>query len=111
MTKKELAAAMRLGVTTYGVKESSTHYVDSTTPSGFCMACALGCAFIGKHGGDYRLAEGAYDEQIRSGDDLGSDVLARLLGISGDLADEIEWRHLDGSSVEQIATWLESETE
>lgn len=103
MNRFELADAMIKGLQAPNVKEETMAYVHTSKKSGFCRACALGCALIGYYDGNYRQAEAALD---RGGSVQGD--IARALGISTDLAVEIEFRHLNGMPVQQIAAWLKS---
>jgi hypothetical protein len=104
MNRSRLADAMLKGVNAPDVIESVIHYIDSSYNSGPCMACALGAALIGKYGGDYRKAEEAYDKWPGDSDTK----LARLLDIPIALAIEVEWLHLSGKSIKEIAAWLKS---
>ena len=108
MNKRELAEAMRVGVQTPGVEESIIHYLDSVQFPGFCKACALGAALIGKFGGDYRKAENAYDDLNLDWCDAVR-TLAHLLDISEELAEKVEGWHLGDKPVAEIAAQLEQE--
>ena len=114
MNRHQLADAMIKGLHTQGVKEDrKAAYVCVSPKSGFCRACALGCALIGKFDGDYMKAERIYDAEnmLRPADVDFCDLFAELLGIPPALALEIEFKHLNGMTVQQIAAWLKSSEE
>lgn len=106
MTRTELADAMLKGARTLGVEENPDYYIEMTERDGICLACALGMAFIGLHGGDARAAVQVYNGDRASRPGYGFNRLARLLDIPHTLASEIEHRHCDGYGVEEIAAWL-----
>jgi hypothetical protein len=106
MTRTELADAMLRGLHTPGVEESRTSYISRGWGDNTCWACALGGAAIGYYDGDYRQAEHALIEVSRNQGEY--DAFAELLDISPALAVEIEHKHLNGMSVEQIAAWLKT---
>lgn len=116
MTRTELADAMLKGLSNPEVRENAFRYIgindfDNILEKKPCMACAIGCALIGKHNGDYVSARDAYDatrakEEFEWEDDL--EIFARLLEIPFELAQEIEYRHLDDEPITQIAAWLKS---
>lgn len=108
MNRSQLADAMLKGSKAQGVYESRDRYIATSRNGQFCRACALGCALIGKHDGDFYEAEKVYDQQFleRRSCDAVQVVLAGLLDISPALAIEIEHKHLNGMRVEQIAAWL-----
>ncbi len=105
MTRTELADAMLRGAKTHGVIEDRTFYL--STGSATCLACALGAALIGQYKGDFRKAEKAV-EQIVNYQDANGEVIAcaMLLKISPTLAVEVEHRHLNGQTIQDIAVWL-----
>jgi len=109
MTRHELANAMIKGLHTPNVREDQMAYVHVSEKRPLCKACALGCALIGSLDGDTREAERIYrykdqTETIKTVYDIFSD----LLGISPELALEIEFKHLNGMPVQQIAAWLKT---
>lgn len=110
MTRFELADAMLKGLHTPGVTENKMNYVAVSTITGSCKACALGCALIGFFDGDYiRAKEAYYKESLEDrGQRYGQWFAAYLLDISIDLALEIEHKHINDMSVQQIAVWLKT---
>lgn len=109
MNRHELADAMLRGKATQGVQESRSYYIASQPLFTTCQACALGCAIIGKYGGDYKQAESETDDLFdASPDTLEAELAARILDIPCALAIEIEHKHLNGMPVEQIAVWLKT---
>ena len=114
MNRHKLADVMIKGLHTRGVEEDRQAAYVCVSPKGtFCRACALGCALIGMFDGDYTKAERIYDAEylLRSNDVDFHDMFAELLGIPLDLALEIEFKHLNGMPVQQIAAWLKSSEE
>lgn len=124
MTRIELADAMLKGLSNPEVRESAFHYIGVTGEFDYfgnpiilpnkalCCACAIGCALIGAHDGDYRKASQEFvakanDENYEWRDEL--EIYSDLLGISFELARQIERQHLDDKSVAQIADWLKSD--
>lgn len=120
MTRHELADAMIRGEAAEGVVESQDHYLSLTPnlggfgreiPEGaFCAVCAIGAAVVGSYDGNFIAAHNALREKIREdrGEKGEYDTFAELLDISPALAVEIEFKHLNGESIEQIAAWLKS---
>lgn len=108
MNRFELADAMIRGKNTEGVVEDRSYYigVSSLFEDTPCMACALGCALIGFYDGDFKKAEKIAGARWSQKDDL--KVLADLLDIPVSLAIEIEYKHLNGMPIQQIAAWLKS---
>jgi hypothetical protein len=109
------------GKNTKGVQEHKDFYIH-VEPSfmnrpAFCNACANGCALIGYYDGEYERAYAAFREresEINRSSDYNEyyfsepEVLADLLDISPALAIEIEFKHLNGMPIQQIAAWLKS---
>lgn len=109
MNRAQLADAMLKGKQTEGVRESQTAYVTYWQKRGICLACALGLAVIGYFDGDYQEAERVFRVGIQKNYGLPAQALfAVILDISTDLAVEVEFRHLNGTSIEDIAAWLKS---
>jgi len=108
MNRTQLADAILKGKQTEGVKESQTAYVTAWQTRGICLACALGCALIGKLDGDYLEAERVFRAKAHKAlNQIPVQVIfADILEISTDLAVEVEFRHLNNQSVEEIAAWL-----
>lgn len=104
MTRTELADAMLKGLATPGVVEEEHWYINVDSKAGLCAACALGSALIGKHDGDFVAAEKAYYKTRREHDVI--ETLCELLGISEQLALEVENRHGSRWPIVQIAAWL-----
>lgn len=112
MNRPELADAMIKGKNTLNVKESKGDYIrisyrlDGAT----CFACALGCALIGKLDGDCCGAETILNntQYVKKQIDE-HNVFSELLRISPSLAIDIEHKHLNGQTIEQIARWLKSD--
>lgn len=104
MNRTQLADAMLRGAKTEGVKESR-HHIIGIPVNGPCLACAIGCALIGKHDGNYRKAKIAL-KYAAFNSTSEYQAYANLLSISPELAIEIEHRHLNGQTIEQIAAWL-----
>ena len=110
MTRIELADAMLRGLHTQNVEESKTDYIHVFPLVGICKACALGCAIIGKYGGDYVKAEDEADYLFNINPDAFEvELAAEILDIPRNLAIEIEHKHLNDMPIEQIAAWLKSE--
>lgn len=107
MTKFELADAMLRGAKTDGVIEDRQNYISGTSLN-WCFACALGCALIGKHGGDYHKAKQVLKDAAQGREASEYHVFGGLLGISPELALSIEHKHLNGMPIEQIAAWLKT---
>lgn len=107
MNRFELADAMLRGAKTDGVIEDRQNYISETSLN-WCFACALGCALIGKHDGDYHRAKQALKDAARGREASEYHVFGKLLGIPPELALSTEHRHLNGQSIEQIAAWLKS---
>ncbi len=111
MTRTQLADAMIRGANTDGVIEDKQNYISETSLK-WCFACALGCALIGKFDGDYHKAKEALKVAARGNYASEYDTFGDLLGISPTLAVEIEFKHMNGMPIQQIAVWLKfSETE
>lgn len=104
MNKHELADAMLRGKETPGVEEYTGSYLHPHDKP--CLACAMGLALVGHCNGDFQQAYKLYEPRARTEDDLS--VIADLLSIPLSLAIEIEHRHLNGETVEQIAAWLKT---
>ncbi len=105
MTRTELADAMLRGVKTYGVIESRACYL--STDSATCLTCALGAALVGQYKGDFREAEKAFEQTVNYRDvNAEAIACATLLKISPALAVEVEHRHLNGQTIQDIAVWL-----
>lgn len=105
MNRQQLADAMLKGVNTPGVVENRRQYI--ATVGRLCHACAIGAAVIGKFNGDFHEAEKAFDRIVNYRDVVGEvRACATLLEISPALAIEIEHKHLNGQTIEQIAAWL-----
>jgi hypothetical protein len=97
------------GLKTEGVRESQIAYIQVSEKRGVCLACALGCALIGKYNGDYLEAYYAWKRSLhRSGVTVIQDIFAHLLDIPIALAVEVEVGHLSDESIEDIAKWLKS---
>lgn len=112
MNRRELAKAMRDGIKTKGVRESQTAYITVWERRKLCLACALGCALIGKYNGDYLEAARAWRGILyRNNAPTAQGVFTDLLNVPITLVLEVEERHLSGDSIEQIASWLESPEE
>lgn len=110
MNRTQLADAMIKGVETPGVVESRMHYITAASKQKLCKACALACALIGLFDGDFLEAERVYDEKamnIREDEHIFS-IFAGLLKIPESLAIEVEHKHLNGKTIEEIAAWLKS---
>jgi hypothetical protein len=100
---------MLKGLYTPNVREDKMAYVSVSEKRPICKACAIGCALIGKLDGDVREAERIYrhkDQAETSGTTY--DIFGDLLGIAPELVLEIEFNHLNGMPVEQIAAWLKT---
>jgi hypothetical protein len=115
MTRHELADAMIRGKSAKNVVESRAYYIYSleyaldAPVSKPCYACALGCALIGKHNGDFSAAEMEFERAGGIQDDVDeAAIFARLLEIPRPLADFVETQHLNGMPIQQIAAWLKS---
>ena len=115
MTRHELADAMIRGKTAQGVVESRAYYIYSleyaidAPVSKPCYACALGCALIGKHNGDFNAAEMEFEKAGGIQDSVDETaIFAHLLEIPRPLADVVEIKHLNGLAVEDIAKWLKA---
>lgn len=108
MNRRELADAMEKGANTPGVVESRMHYITVAEKKGLCKACALSCALIGLYNGDYREAEKVYDAKAINlqPNEHEFSIFAELLGIPESLALEVEHKHLQGRSIEEIVAWL-----
>lgn len=116
MTRHELADAMIRGKAARGVVESLHHYITpkeyggrtfpkDVPPDTLCAVCALGAAVVGVYG-DYVRAFNAFHQARKTQGEY--DSFAELLNVSPALAVEIELRHLNDESIEQIAAWLKS---
>lgn len=109
MTRTELADAMIRGLHTPGVEESENNYIAVKSLINVCLACALGCALIGNHQGNFQEAEEVFDSFCEMmGDGMDLETCAGLLEIPLKLAVEIEHKHLNGMPIEQIAAWLKT---
>lgn len=115
MTRHELADAMIRGKAAQNVVESRAYYIYSleyaldAPVSKPCYACALGCALIGKHGGNFHAAEIEFERAGGIQDSVDETaIFAHLLQIPRPLADIVETKHLNGMPIQQIAAWLKS---
>jgi hypothetical protein len=109
MTRHELADVMIKGLHTPNVREERMTYISASEKRPPCKACALGCALIGKLDGNIREAERIYHYKDRTETVKTTyDIFGDLLGISPELALEIEFKHLNGMPIQQIATWLKT---
>jgi hypothetical protein len=109
MNRYQLADAMIKGLNAPNVKESQTSYINNPKSKSTCWACALGCALIGHYDGNCKQAYEAWrDATIHLGE---YDAFSDLLGITPALAVEIEFKHMNGINVQQIAAWLKSSDE
>lgn len=115
MTRSELADAMLRGKAAESVVENVCYYIYSLEyaldgrVSKPCYACALGCALIGKHNGDFHAAEMEFEKAggiLYEVDE--HEIFARLLEIPRPLAAIVELKHLNGLKIEDIAKWLKS---
>jgi hypothetical protein len=106
VNRKQLAEVMVKGLNTPNVQESQTSYINKPKSDSTCWACALGLALIGHYNGNYKQAYSAWREATEH---LGEyDAFASLLNIPAGLAVEIEFKHINGMTVEQIAAWLKA---
>lgn len=108
MSRTQLADAMLRGVKTEGVEEHREFYIHieplfMNRPA-LCMVCAMGGALVGYYDGNYKQAHAAWREATKNQGEY--DAFADLLDIDPALAIEIEHRHLNGQTIEQIAAWL-----
>jgi hypothetical protein len=109
MTRYELANAMLKGLHTPNVREDKMAYVSVSEKRPLCKACALGCALIGKFDGDVIQAERIYRYKDNTETaKTAYDIFGDLLGIDPELALEIEFKHLNGMPIQQIAAWLKT---
>lgn len=109
MNRRQLSDAMTKGIQTPNVVESKDHYITGTGLRPFCRVCALGAALVGHYDGNHKKAFKAYCEETREKGEY--DAFADLLGIDIRLAVEIEFRHMNGMPIQQIAAWLKSSDE